>query len=246
MGRGLRSRAVGPPAGSRRQYSAPAAMRKWRRRLRIMPRGKRRRIRHGRAQKKARRAAFQSLVRTERHAGVRPSIAHGANGLLARRLSGQARHRDHQYVERHQSLSLAFPPARRGSEARCLAGGRLPGRDARDHVVRAVPETDDDALSQPARDGDGGAASLLSGGRLRADGRLRQDDAGAADGRHQHEPARDLHAGRPDAAWRLARQARSAAGPMSGNTGPSSAPARSPRKRGWRWSRASRARRAIA
>ena len=31
----------------------------------------------------------------------------------------------------------------------------------------------------------------------RADGRLRQDDAGAADGRHQHEPARDLHAGRP-------------------------------------------------
>ena len=40
MGRGLRSRAVGPPAGSRRQYSAPAAMRKWRRRLRIMPRGK--------------------------------------------------------------------------------------------------------------------------------------------------------------------------------------------------------------
>ena len=58
------------------------------------------------------------------------------------------------------------------------AGG-LPGRDARDHAVRAVPEADDDALSQPAGDGDRGAAPLVSGGRLRADGRLRQDHAGA-------------------------------------------------------------------
>ena len=38
-----------------------------------------------------------------------------------------------------------------------------------------------------------------------ADGRLRQDDAGSADGCAQHEPARDLHARGPDAARRLAR-----------------------------------------
>ena len=43
----------------------------------------------------------------------------------------------------------------------------------------------------------------LSGRRLRADGRLRQDHAGADHGRAVDEPAGDLRAGRPDAARRL-------------------------------------------
>ena len=52
-------------------------------------------------------------------------------------------------------------------------------------------------------------------------------------GAHQHEPARDLRAGRADAARRLARPARSAAAATSGSTGPSCAPATSPRS-DWR------------
>ena len=42
--------------------------------------------------------------------------------------------------------------------------------------------------------------------RRGADGRLRQDHAGAAAGRHQHGPARDLSAGRADAARQLEGQ----------------------------------------
>ncbi len=42
------------------------------------------------------------------------------------------------------------------------------------------------------------------GGRLRADGRLRQDHSRPADGRDQHEPAGDLRSGRTDAARQLA------------------------------------------
>ena len=46
-------------------------------------------------------------------------------------------------------------------------------------------QADDDALPQLARDGDRGAAALPSGRRRGADGRLRQDHAGPADGRDQ-------------------------------------------------------------
>jgi len=98
-----------------------------------------------------------------------------------------------------------LPTARRRGEARRLASGRISGRDAGVDAVRAVPEADDDALSQPAGDGDRGVASFVSGGRSRAVGRLRQDDAGASDGRDQHEPARAVPAGRTYAARRLAR-----------------------------------------
>ena len=46
-----------------------------------------------------------------------------------------------------------------------LAGRRLPARDAGDLARRDVPEADHDALPQPARDGDRGAAALVSGRR---------------------------------------------------------------------------------
>ena len=99
-----RSRAAGPLAGSRRQYSAPAADAQMAaHRLRIMPRGKTSTESAMTAPQETRRAAFESLVRPERHARVRPSFAHGADGLFARRLPGQAGHRHHQHVERHQS-----------------------------------------------------------------------------------------------------------------------------------------------
>ena len=147
------------------------------------------------------------LVRGQRPAFVRAPLAHGADGISPHRLRGQARHRHHQHLERHQSLPHAFPAARGGSEARHLAGGRLSRRDAGPLPRGAVPEAHDDALPQPPRDGNGGAAAQLSRGRLRAHGRLRQDDAGAGDGRARHEPAVDLRAGGADAARRLPRAA---------------------------------------
>ena len=49
----------------------------------------------------------------------------------------------HQHLERHQSVPRAFPHARRGSEARRVAGGRFPARDAGDRAGRTVPETVD-------------------------------------------------------------------------------------------------------
>ena len=86
-------------------------------------------------------------------------------------------------------------------------------------------EADHDALPQPPRDGDRGAAALPPGRRRGADGRLRQDHARARHGRDQHEPAGDLPAGRADAARQLARAARSAAAATPGSTGRSCAPA---------------------
>ena len=51
-----------------------------------------------------------------------------------------------------------------------------------------------------------GTAAVLPGRRLRADGRLRQDHAGARHGRDLDEPAHHLHARGPDAARRLPRR----------------------------------------
>ena len=52
-----------------------------------------------------------------------------------------------------------FRVARRGGEARRVAGGRVPGGDARPLARRDVHEADHDALSQPPGDGGRGAAA---------------------------------------------------------------------------------------
>src|SRR5215831_2010547 len=158
------------------------------------------------APQEARGTAQSSLVRRQRPALLRPPVAHRADGLFAVRLRGQAGDRDHQYLERHQLLPQPLPPARRGGEAGGVAGRRLSGRDAGDLARRAVPEADHDALSQPARDGDRGASAQLPRRRLRAHGRVRQDDARAGDGRSVDEPADDLRPRWPDAARRFPRQ----------------------------------------
>ena len=69
---------------------------------------------------------------------------------------------------------------------------------------------------------------------------------GPGDGRDQHEPADDLHAGGTDAERPLAREQRSARAPTPGNTGRSCAPATSRRRTGTRSRTASRARPAPA
>ena len=161
--------------------------------------------RRRREEKETRGAALAPLVRRQGPALLRPPLAHRADGLRPQRLRGQAGHRHRQHLVGHQPLPHAFPPARRGSEARRLAGGRLSAGDAGDGARRDHAEADHHDVPQLPRHGDRGAAALLPGGRLRADGRLRQDHAGAHHGRDQHEPAGDLPAGRADAEQPLAR-----------------------------------------
>ena len=179
-------------------------------------------------------------------ARVRSSFAHRADGLFARRLPGQAGDRDRQHVERHQSVPLAFPPARRGSEARDLAGGGFPVEMPA--ITLSEPfqkpttmlyrnllamETEELLRSYPA---DG---CVLMGGCDKTTPALLM---GAIS---MNLPAIFMP-GRPDAARRLAGVGRWAAAPTSGSTGPSCAPGTSPRTPGSRWRTASRARRAIA
>ncbi len=147
-----------------------------------------------------------SLVRRQRPALFRPSLAHRADGLRPFRLRRQAGDRDYQHLERHQRLPHSLQATGRGGEARRVGGRRLPGRIAGDDSIRAVPEADDDDVSQFPRDGGGGGFALLPRRRRGADGRLRQDHAGAPHGRDLDEPSGDLHAGRPDAARQLARR----------------------------------------
>ncbi len=153
------------------------------------------------------RFAQRPLVRRHRHALLRPPLAHQADGLQRRGLRRQAGDRHHQYLERHELVPRSSARARRGGQARGLAGRGLPGRDAGYVARRGVHEADDDDVPQPSRHGDRGAAARQSDRRRRAAGRLRQDGAGAPDGCGKHEPADDLRAGRADAARQLARQA---------------------------------------
>src|SRR4030088_2446342 len=67
-------------------------------------------------------------------------------------------------------------------------------------AVGISPEADHHALPQSAGDGCRGAAARPPRRRRGADGRLRQDHAGAAVGCDQHEFARDLSSRRADAA----------------------------------------------
>ena len=98
----------------------------------------------------------------------------------------------------HAPAGAGLASQTRGAGGRRLPGG-VPGRDA----VRDVPEANPDDVPEPAGHGHRGAAALLPGRRCGADGRVRQDHAGAAHGRGQRGPARDLCAGRPDAERQL-------------------------------------------
>ena len=96
---------------------------------------------------------------------------------------------------------MPLAPARAGgeSEAGRVAGGWISRGSAGDVAGRNVDETDDDALPQPALDGSRGGAAVSSHRRGGADGRLRQDDAGAADGRHLGGYPHAVSAGGADA-----------------------------------------------
>ena len=185
------------------------------------------------------------MVRCERPALVRPSLAAAPIRLRPRRLGRQARHRHHQHLERHQRLPRPSARARRGREARHFPGRRPADRTAGDVACRADGEAVDHDLSQFPRHGDRGAAAQPSDRRRRADGRLRQDHAGPRHGRDQHGmPAIYVPAGPAlRGNWRGETLDRA---PTPGNTGTRNVPAGSPRRIGPRSRMASRARSAPA
>ena len=152
------------------------------------------------------RAPQRALVRARRSARLRPSLARDADGLRAGGVEGPAGHRDPQHLVGRAALPHAFQEPRRRRQARHPDGRRLPDGAAGAVAVGIVPEADHDALPQHAGDGRRGTAARPSRRRRRADGRLRQDHARPAAGRHQHEPADDLSAGRADAARQLEGQ----------------------------------------
>ena len=167
-------------------------------------------------------------------------------GYTRRRHGGQAGHRDPQYLERRQPLPRALPAARRGREARRVAGRRLPDGDPAAHARRDLHEADDDALSQPPGDGGRRSHARVSGRRRHPARRLRQDRARHWSWARRARTCRpsSYRPARCSAATGAAR--RSAPAPTSGSTGPSGAPARSTNARGARWKTASPARSAPA
>src|SRR5881394_4506486 len=82
---------------------------------------------HAAEEEAPRGAALAPLVRRAGSARVRPSLADRADGLRPQRLRRQAGDRDHQHLVGHQYLPYPLQAARRGSEARCLAGRWLSG-----------------------------------------------------------------------------------------------------------------------
>ena len=112
----------------------------------------------------------------------------------------------------------------RGRQARRLAGGRVPAGGPGAVVERAVHEALDDALPQPAGDGDRGAAAVLSVRRRGAAGRVRQDDARADHGRGVGRAAVHVSCRPGRCCGRRGAAARWARAPTSGSTGPSCAP----------------------
>src|SRR5438552_4513708 len=123
------------------------------------------------------------LVRAQRPRRLRPSLVAQGRRIQRRRLRRPPGRGDRQLVVRAHELQRPPAPGRRRRQARGVERGRLSGR-VPDHLAgRSADEAHDDALPQLDGDGRRGMFARLSARRRRAPVRLRQDDAGDADGR---------------------------------------------------------------
>ena len=147
--------------------------------------------------------------------GARSPSRMGYSGeMLARPVVGIA---DSQ--QRLQQLPPPFPGADRGGEARRARRRRAAARFP-DHLAgRSVPQPDLDDVPQPDGDGRRGDDPRPADGRGGAGGRLRQDRAGAADGRGERRRARDPAARRADDADLATRASASAPAPIAAASG---------------------------
>ena len=126
-----------------------------------------------------------------------------------------------------QQLPPPFPGAAGGGQAR-RAGGRRAADRVSDHLARrGVPEPDQPQIPQPDVDRHRGDDPRPADGRGGADGRLRQDRAGAADGRGLGRPAGDHAGGGPDDDRAVIAASGSAPAPIAAASGRAIAPARS-------------------
>ena len=118
------------------------------------------------------------------------------------------RHRRHAL--RLQQLPPPFPGADRGGQARRAGGRRAAAGVPDDLAGRSLPQPDQPDVPQSDGDGHRGDDPRPADGRGRAGRRVRQDRAGAADGRGVGQPAGDRARRRADddlaLAWRAARR----------------------------------------
>ena len=139
------------------------------------------------------------------------------------------RHRQHR--QRLQPLPRQRAAADRSGQARRDAGGRPADGVSDDLDPRELRGTDQHVPAQPDVDRHRGDDPRAADGRGGADRRLRQDRAGAADGRgvgeHPGDPARH----RLDADRLRTAASASAPAPTAAATGAASAPTRSTRRR---------------
>ena len=146
-----------------------------------------------------------------------------------RRPHRKTRHRHPQHLVRPQHLPDRLQAARRGGQARRLAGRRVPARNPHVMALRNLHEAIDDDVSQPPRTRDRGGppsraipldGAVLMGG---CDKTTPAPHHGRNVGRHpQHLFPRRPHAQRP-----LRAERPSAPAPTFGATGPNAPPASS-------------------
>ena len=118
-----------------------------------------------------------------------------------------------QHLVRADAVQLAFPDHRGARPLGRPGGGRLPARVPGHVARRDHAAADRDAVPQPRVDGRRGIDPRQPARRRGAADGLRQDHAGAADGRRERRPADDRDLRRPDAARRSTRAGTSARAP---------------------------------
>ena len=150
--------------------------------------------------------AQPALVRRDRPALLRPSLARAADGLCARGLPRQAGDRHHQHLERSQPCHTHFPSASRRSSAASgrPAASRSSCRRCRCRSSSSSRPPCSIATSSRWRPRSCCAQHPVDGAVLM--GGCDKTTPGDDHGRHLDEPAGDLHAGRADDARPLRRQ----------------------------------------
>ena len=137
------------------------------------------------------------LLRRSRLFAVPAQGLHQGQGLLRRR-ARPADHRRHRHLFGLQPVPRQRAAADRGGEARRDAGGRAADGIPHHLDPRELLGADLDVPAQPDVDRHRGDGARAADGRRGDDRRLRQDAAGAGDGRGLGRQARDRGADRPD------------------------------------------------
>ena len=136
-------------------------------------------------------------LRRPRFLPLSAALLRQVDGLFPRH-AGKAGGRHRLYAVRLQQLPPAFPRIAGGGEAR-RAGGRRAADGIPHHFARrGVPQSDQPEIPQSDVDRHRGNGARAADGCGGADGRLRQDRAGAAHGRGVGRQAGDHAGGRAD------------------------------------------------